>query len=112
MFICQDCHSPHDAIGRYDQEHFFGGGGVIARLADGRVLVPPNLTPDRKAGLGAWSDAEIIRAVRTGVARDGRQLDHVMPYLGAFHDMTDQDVSDVVRFLRSLRPVSDWSPKQ
>lgn len=113
MFICQDCHSPHDYIGRYDQEHFFGGGGVIARLADGRLLIPSNLTPDLRAGLGAWSDAEIIRAIRTGVARDGRQLDHVMPYLGAFHDMTDQDASDVVRFLRSLRPVSgDWSPNQ
>ena len=81
------------------------------RLADGRLLVPPNLTPDLERGLGAWSEAEIIRAVRTGVARDSRQLDPLMPYLSAFHDMTDQDASDVVRFLRSLRPVrGGWSP--
>jgi len=111
MFLCQDCHSPRDATGGYDQQHFFGGGGYITRLADGRLLIPPNLTPDLKAGLGAWSDADIIRAVRTGVARDGRQLDHVMPYLTAFHNMTDQDAADIVRFLRSLSPVKrDWSP--
>ena len=106
MTLCQDCHSPHNATGTYDQARLFGGGGYKVRLPDGRLLIPPNLTPDPKDGLGAWSDADIIRAIRTGVVRDGRQLDHVMPYLTAFHDMTDQDAADIVSFLRALRPVS------
>jgi len=75
------------------------------RLADGRMLYAPNLTPDPETGLGAWSDGDIVRAIRTGNGRDGQQLNHWMPYLVAFHDMTDQDASDLVRFLRSLRPV-------
>lgn len=75
------------------------------RLADGRMLYAQNLTPEVETGLGAWSDADIVRAVRTGVAHDGRQLNHWMPYLDAFHDMTDQDAADLVRFLRSLKPV-------
>jgi len=103
--LCQDCHSPHNAAGTYDQAHLFGGGGYKVRLPDGRLLIPSNLTPDPEDGLGAWSDADIIRAIRTGFARDGRQLDHVMPYLTAFHDMTDQDAADIVRFLRSLKSV-------
>ena len=32
-----------------------------------------NLTPDRETGLGAWSDAEIVRAITSGMARDGRK---------------------------------------
>jgi hypothetical protein len=113
MSLCQDCHSPHNATGTYDQARFFGGGGYKVRLPDGRLLIPPNLTPDPKDGLGAWSDADIVRAVRTGVARDGRQLDNVMPYLTAFHEMTDQDAADIVRFLRSLRSVSgEGSPRE
>ena len=74
-------------------------------LADGRMLFAPNLTSDPQTGLGAWSDADVVRAIRTGVASDGRQLNHWMPYLVAFHDMSDEDASDLVRFLRSLRPV-------
>lgn len=105
MFVCLDCHSPRDSTGAYSPGHLFEGGGFQVRLADGRMLYAPNLTPDPETGLGAWSDPDIKRAIRTGVARDGRQLNNWMPYLVAFQDMTDQDASDLVRFLRSLRPV-------
>lgn len=79
-------------------------------LPDGGLLIPQNLTPDAETGLGTWSDADIVRATRTGVTLDGRQLNHVMPYLGAYRDMTDQDAADLVRFLRSLKPVKrSWT---
>jgi mono/diheme cytochrome c family protein len=104
-FVCQDCHSPRAANGDYLNGHLFEGGGFKEELADGHLLIAPNLTPDPETGLGNWSDAEIIRAIRTGIARDGHQLNHAMPYQVAFHDMTDQDAVDIVRFLRSLAPV-------
>jgi mono/diheme cytochrome c family protein len=111
MFACLDCHSPRDSAGAYDQSHLYEGGGMQMPLPDGSLLIAPNLTPERETGLGAWSDAEIVRATRTGVKPDGRQLNHVMPYLVAYRDMTDQDVADLVRFLRSLKPVKkSWTP--
>ena len=73
-------------------------------LHDGHLLIAPNITPDRETGIGAWSDDEIIRALRTGVARDGRQLNPLMPYLTAYHDMSNQDAKDLVRFLRTVTP--------
>jgi mono/diheme cytochrome c family protein len=110
MFACLDCHSPRDSTGAYDQAHLFEGGGLQIPLPDGRSLIPQNLTPDPETGLGNWSDAEIVRATRTGVAADGRQLNHVMPYVGAYREMTDQDAADLVRFLRSLKPVKrSWT---
>jgi len=67
LSICQDCHSPRAPDGRrpgepmsaaahYDQERLFGGGGLAFRFADGRWLIPPNLTPDPETGLGRWSE--------------------------------------------------------
>lgn len=110
MFACTDCHSPRDSTGAYDQAHLYEGGGFQMPLPDGGLLIPSNLTPDPETGLGAWSDAEIIRATRTGVTPDGRQLSHVMPYSVAYRDMTDQDAADLVRFLRSLKPVKrSWN---
>jgi hypothetical protein len=105
MFLCRDCHSPRDSTGAYAQGHLFEGGGYQVPLPDGHVLSAPNLTPDRETGLGAWSDAEIVRAIRTGVERGGRQLNPAMPYAVAFREMTNQDAADLVRFLRSLGPV-------
>jgi hypothetical protein len=110
VFTCMDCHSPRDSSGAYEQGHLFEGGGMQVPLPDGRLLVAQNLTPDPEMGLGAWSDAQIIGAIRNGVAPDGRQLNHLMPYLLAYRDMTDQDASDLVRFLRSLKPVKrSWA---
>ncbi len=63
-----------------------------------------NLTPDSATGLGAWSDAEIVRAIRTGVARDGRLLAPVMPYEW-LNGMSDEDALAVARYLKSLAPV-------
>ena len=117
--ICQDCHSPR-ARGReggtgpdvgYDMRHYFGGGGIAFRFTDGRWLIPPNLTPDRESGIGSWSEADIVKAVRTGTTPDGRQLNPMMPYAVAFHVMTDEDASDIARFLRSLPPVRSGRPR-
>ena len=64
----------------------------------------PNITPDRETGLGAWSDAEIRRALRRGTSRDGRRLFPVMPY-AFFHEMSDGDVDALIAYLRTLAPV-------
>jgi mono/diheme cytochrome c family protein len=63
-----------------------------------------NLTPDVETGLGAWSDAEIVRALRNGVRKDGRLLAPVMPYEW-LHEMSDEDALAVARYLKSLPPV-------
>jgi hypothetical protein len=44
---------------------------------DGRIwgqLWVRNITPDSETGIGKWSDAEISRAIQSGVGRDGYQL--------------------------------------
>src|SRR3954454_13041959 len=38
------------------------------------VLVSPNITPDQKTGIGAWTDDEFDAAVRRGVRRGGDRL--------------------------------------
>jgi mono/diheme cytochrome c family protein len=113
MFSCQDCHSPRTASGGYVHGQLFQGGGLQMPLPDRHLLIASNITPDQETGIGSWSDEQIIRAFRTGVARDGRQLDPVLPYLTAYRDMTDQDAKDVVRFLRAVEPAKrTWPSSQ
>jgi hypothetical protein len=110
--ICRDCHSPRNEAGSdYDESHILAGGGLAFREADGRPLVPPNLTPDVETGLGAWSDADIERAVRHGIAKDGHRLNPAMPYEVGLQAMTDDDLAAVILYLRSIPPVRRRLPE-
>ena len=64
-----------------------------------------NLTPDEATGLGTRTDAEIVRALRTGEAKDGRLLAPVMPY-DWLDGMSDEDALAVARYLKSQAPVT------
>lgn len=90
------------------------GGGLIGKSEEVALgplrmtLVYPNLTPDEETGLGAWTDAEIARAIREGLDREGREL-YIMPSQH-LRVLSDADVSAVVGYLRSLEPVRHALP--
>jgi mono/diheme cytochrome c family protein len=63
---CALCHEPD---GRGD-----GSGGAKVSWRPFGTLWTRNLTPDPETGLGQWSDAEIERAIRSRVSRNGRAL--------------------------------------
>ncbi len=73
------------------------------------IFYPPNLTPDPETGLGKWSEADIIKAVRTGVRPDGRQLVPIMPY-HSYAKLTDADAQALASYLKSLKPVRNQVP--
>ena len=62
------------------------------------VVYAPNITQDRRHGIGEWSDGEIAYLLRTGVARDGRYMPIWMP---KYPLLADEDLGDLIAFLRS-----------
>jgi len=85
------------------------GGGEP--LSGGRPLATPfgvfystNITPDRETGIGAWSDANFLRAMREGRAPDGSAYFPTFPY-PSFTGMSDADLLDMKAYLFSLAPV-------
>lgn len=99
--VCGGCH----AAGEGNPDGPLSGGHEFRDWRVGTVRAS-NLTPDKETGLGTWSDAEIVRAIRTGVRKDGRLLAPAMPYVW-FNEMSDADAFAVARYLRSLPPVSN-----
>jgi mono/diheme cytochrome c family protein len=97
--VCGHCHSadPRNADGPLS-------GGLPFRNWRLGTIRAANLTPDRETGLGAWSDAEIVRAIRSGEDRQGHTLAPVMPYAW-FRGMSERDALAVARYLKSLPPV-------
>ncbi|HEV7264553.1 MAG TPA: c-type cytochrome [Falsiroseomonas sp.] len=97
---CLECHTPMLPNGHSDMTRL-GAGGVEIPGPWG-VSVARNITPHAN-GLRDWSDAEIIRAITQGISRDGRQLAPPMAFW-AYRNMSRQDLTDLVAYLRSMPP--------
>ena len=70
-----------------------------------------NITRDPETGIGTWTDGELVYLLRTGVRRDGR---YTPPWMVKLAKMSDEDVLDIIAFLRSddplVRPVKAKRP--
>lgn len=95
---CATCHQsddPGDGI-------MSGSSTPISDVSSRAVGYASNLTPDTGTGLGKWTDAEIIAAIRDGRAIRGTPM-CVMP---RYPEMTDAEAAAIVVYLRSLPAVT------
>jgi mono/diheme cytochrome c family protein len=95
---CMECHSPLGPKGRDFSKT--GGGGFELKGPWG-VSVSRNITSSKTKGLGAWTDAEIKRAITQGVSRDGSKLKPPMGF-EFYAKMKPEDVDDIVAYLRTV----------
>lgn len=100
---CIECHTPMLPGGRSDMTRI-GGGGMQFPGPWG-TSVAANLTPSKAHGLGGWTDAQIERAIRTGVSADGRKLFPPMGF-AYYKGIAPDDMAALIAWLRSL-PVID-----
>jgi mono/diheme cytochrome c family protein len=99
-----DCVACHTAPGG----HPFAGG-LAFRLPFGTIY-SPNITPDPETGIGAWTDAEFVRAMRRGIGRHGEDLYPAFPYTSYALASTD-DLLAIKAYLASLRPEAATPPQ-
>ena len=65
--------------------------------------------PNLSRALAEQSDADFDRAVRHGVAADGRRL-WIMPS-SAFAHLSDQEMADLMAYLRTYKPTGETQPR-
>jgi mono/diheme cytochrome c family protein len=97
----------------------YAGGCVVCHTEDSEVAVPfaggralktpfgtfygPNITPHPQAGIGRWTEAEFIRAMRLGDRPDGANYFPAFPY-PSFTRISENDLRDLWAYLRTLPP--------
>ena len=106
---CVDCHSPIDETGIPLADKLYSGGRPFD-LGPLGVVYTKNITQDKETGLCDWTDDEIKDAITIGVSKDGLHLFPVMPYL-YFNNLADQDVDDIVAYLRTIKPIHNQVPE-
>ena len=103
LVVAGDCASCHTA----DPARPFAGGKRIDTPFG--AIYAPNLTPDRETGLGTWSDADFVRALRYGVAPDGSRYYPAFPYPN-FTKLTRDDILSIRAYLATLTPFQNKAP--
>lgn len=93
---CVGCHteSQKDAV------PFAGGRALKTPIG---TFYGPNLTPHPQAGLGRWSEADFIRAMRNGMRPDAAHYYPAFPYT-SFTRIRDADLRDLWAYLHALPP--------
>ncbi len=82
------------------------GGAKISWRPMGTLWVR-NISSDPDTGIGKWSDAEIARAIRSGVSRDGYALHWQGMTWDHASNWDEEDIRALIVFLRTLPPVSN-----
>jgi mono/diheme cytochrome c family protein len=101
--LAADCNSCHTAPGG---KPFAGGDELKTPFGS---IYGPNITQDRRTGIGTWTKADFVRALRLGVRKDGGYLYPAMPYI-EYTMMTDADVDALWAYLQTIAPVSHSVP--
>ena len=109
-----------ESIGGCGNYHTARGGPMKGvPLAGGNAFGGPkapfhsyatNITPDRETGIGAWTDDQIVRAIREGRRPDGSIIGPPMA-IEFFSRFSDNDVKAMVAYLRMVKPVKNKTPK-
>jgi mono/diheme cytochrome c family protein len=71
-----------------------------------RVLYSKNITP---AAIATWTDGEVLRALASGVNKDGEPLFPIMPY-PRYAGLSREDAEAIVAYLRTLKPIEYTAP--
>jgi mono/diheme cytochrome c family protein len=103
---CSSCHAvPNDDPDKVDRLRL--GGGLSLKSPFG-TFYAPNISPDPKDGIGAWSEANFVTALWKGTSKDGENLFPAFPYTSYQH-MQLNDVRDLFAYLKTLPPVPGQS---
>ncbi|MBV8913338.1 MAG: c-type cytochrome [Acetobacteraceae bacterium] len=100
---CASCHA------RPGQSNRLLLGGGLALPSPFGTFYPPNISQDRKDGIGAWSAVAIANAVMSGVSPKGTHYYPALPYVD-YAQMRPQDMADLIAYLRTLPPIAGGTP--
>ena len=102
--LCRNCH--------YNEATQKFTGKELKEAPQFGTIHSANITQDTVAGIGKWSDGDIVYLIRTGLRPDGQ---YIPPYMPKLIHISDEDIYSIVAFLRSsnnwVQPDNTIQPK-
>lgn len=103
IVACGNCHTPQGPNGPLPGMELAGGLKIEDKPF---TAYASNITMDKETGIGKWTDAQIIAAIREGKRPDGSIIGPPMP-IALYRGISDDDVKAIVAYLRAAKPVKN-----
>jgi mono/diheme cytochrome c family protein len=107
MFMAGDCAACHASPHQADSNRLGGGLKLVSKFG---AFYAPNISSDVRDGIGGWTEAQFVTAMKEGVSPEGRHLYPIFPYT-SFRNMRTEDVRDLFAFLKTMPAVSGRPPE-
>ncbi|HEX3938593.1 MAG TPA: c-type cytochrome [Xanthobacteraceae bacterium] len=101
LTVAGDCAACHTLPG---SGRDFAGGRIVETPFG--HLVAPNITPDPRTGIGAWTDDEFVNALTKGTGRHGERLYPAMPFT-YYTKLSRQDALAIRAYLNTVPAVDN-----
>lgn len=105
LFEAGDCSACHAVPRQADPDRLGGGLALVSKFG---TFYAPNISADPKDGIGGWTEAQFVTAMKYGVDDQGEHLYPIFPYT-SFQRMNADDLRDLFAYLKTLPAVSDRS---
>lgn len=106
VFAAGNCASCHASPGQPDRLRL--GGGLALASPFGTLRVP-NISPNRRDGIGTWRTIDLANALLSGVSPARKHYYPALPY-PSYVRMKIDDLRDLMAYLRTLPPVAGRAP--
>lgn len=114
---CASCHTDGALLGAPDNERSLAGSRVGIAISDPMrdrypaIIYPPNITPHDDSGIGAWTQAELVRLLRGGMNRHGGRALPIMPWQN-YARLDESDALAIARYLQNIEAVDHRVPRR
>jgi mono/diheme cytochrome c family protein len=102
IVACGNCHTPMGPKGPLPGMELAGGTVFDEKPF---TAYASNITQDKETGIGAWTDAQIAKAIREGIRPDGSLIGPPMP-IELYRGISDSDLAAIVAYLRTVKPIA------
>lgn len=95
---CGECHTPRSALGGLKTDMAYAG---TRNGPEGSVI--PNITPDKKTGIGRWSRADLVTYLESGLMPDGDLAGDLMAEVidNGLKHLTKDDLAAIAEYVQS-----------
>ena len=99
---CGTCHTPRTLTMGMDTDKAFSGGDLGSWVAF-------NITPDKNAGIGTWSQQELVTYLKTGFVAGKASASGAMSEAieHSLQHLTDSDLNAIATYIRSVPAIGD-----
>ncbi|MCO6432016.1 MAG: hypothetical protein J5J00_14245 [Deltaproteobacteria bacterium] len=97
------CGSCHNTPATLITDEAYLSGGALIKIESGEKIAP-NITTSNDAGIGSWSEDDIVHYLQSGETPEGRVSDAKFCPVDFYRNASPEDLVSIAKYLKTVAP--------